>query len=78
MIELPYKGEHISMYIILPSFYHPVGIKYLLEKLTPEMVTELVDPNFMVERPVELTIPKFTIEKTLDGVVPESVHISFK
>lgn len=72
VIELPYKGDHISMFIILPSFYHPLGIKHLLEKLTPEIVTELVEPGFMTERPVELMIPKFTVERTLHEVVPVS------
>jgi serine protease inhibitor len=70
VIELPYKGDDISMYILLPSFYDPNGVKYLLEKMTADMISELVDPNFMVERPVELAIPKFTVEQTLSDLVP--------
>lgn len=75
VIELPYKGDDISMYILLPSFYDPNGVKYLLEKMTADMISELADPNFMVERPVELAIPKFTVEETLSDLVPVSYFV---
>lgn len=70
VIELPYKGEDISMFILLPPFYDPNGIKYLLEKMNADMISELVDPTFMSERPVELAVPKFTVEQTLHNLVP--------
>lgn len=70
MLAIPYKGEDISMYIILPSFYKPDGIRNLLEKLTTDTISELVQP--VIVRPVELAIPKFTVEHTLDDLVSVS------
>lgn len=60
------------MFILLPPFADPNGIEFLLRKLTPEMIAEIVEPNYMVERPVELAVPKFTVEHKLDGLVPVS------
>lgn len=36
------------------------------------MISELLDPAFMSERPVELAVPKFTVEQTLHNLVPVS------
>lgn len=69
-VQLPYKGEDISMFILLPPFVEQNSIEFLLRKLTPEMISEIVEPNYMVERPVELGVPKFTVEHKLDGLVP--------
>lgn len=65
IIQLPYKGEDISMYILLPPFVDPNGVNLLLDKLNVEVLSELVEPNYMSDRPVELAIPKFVVEQEI-------------
>lgn len=58
------------MFILLPPFVDPHGIEFLLEKLNVDVIAELVEPNYMTERPVELGVPKFTVEHKLENLVP--------
>ncbi|KAK9503695.1 hypothetical protein O3M35_010202 [Rhynocoris fuscipes] len=65
VLELPYKGEDVSMYIFLPPI-SPNGVTNILKQLTFENFQEIVSQDLMVQRPVEVGVPKFTIEQQLE------------
>lgn len=67
---MPYKGEDITMFILLPPFVDPHSIEYLFERLNADTIEKLVEPSYMSERPVELEVPKFTVEHKLKNLVP--------
>uniref|UniRef100_A0A2A4J192 Serpin domain-containing protein n=1 Tax=Heliothis virescens TaxID=7102 RepID=A0A2A4J192_HELVI len=64
VIEIPYKGEHCSMVVILP--FSKDGLPVLLRalKIAPEMLNEALDR--MRSSDVILTMPKFKIESEFD------------
>uniref|UniRef100_A0A224XD42 Putative serine proteinase inhibitor n=1 Tax=Panstrongylus lignarius TaxID=156445 RepID=A0A224XD42_9HEMI len=66
ILELPYKGEDVSMYILLPPFASPNGITNILKRLTLDKFQEVASEGFMVPRAVDVSVPKFTIEKELE------------
>lgn len=62
------------MFILLPA--RIANMTELITKgLTPEIISEIVEPNYMVERPIELELPKFKVEQRLDSLVPVSKQI---
>ncbi|CAK1548575.1 unnamed protein product [Leptosia nina] len=64
ILELPYKGNDISMYILLPPYSMKEGLSNIIAKLTPDRLAAVVNEDYM-GREVVVEIPKFTIEKTL-------------
>ncbi|KRT80205.1 hypothetical protein AMK59_8414 [Oryctes borbonicus] len=66
-LELPYKGETISMYILLPPFTKQDGIANTLEKLTPQRFQQVVkNLTESFGKTVNLQLPKFTLENTIE------------
>lgn len=63
IIELPYKGEDISMYILLPPYSMKEGVTNIIANLTPERLSAVVEESYM-GREVIVEIPKFTIERS--------------
>lgn len=63
VLELPYKGDDISMFVLLPPYASPNGITNLLKRLNHQAFHEIVDEDSMIPRSVEVGVPKFTIEK---------------
>ncbi|CAH4030837.1 serine protease inhibitor 88Ea-like [Pieris brassicae] len=64
ILELPYKGNDISMYILLPPYSMKEGVSNIIAKLTPERLAAVVEEGYM-GREVVVEIPKFTIERSL-------------
>ncbi|GFY49869.1 serpin B3 [Trichonephila inaurata madagascariensis] len=66
-VELPYKGENISMLILLPN--QRDGLRDLEESLTPEELSEI--QLQMYETNVMISLPKFKIrfEKELSPAI---------
>ncbi|XP_048005524.1 serine protease inhibitor 88Ea-like [Leguminivora glycinivorella] len=64
ILELPYKGNDISMYILLPPYSMKEGVKNIIANLTPERLAAVVEESYM-GREVIVEIPKFSIEKSL-------------
>jgi len=62
VIALPYKGEKLSMIIILPNEVE--GLKGLEEKLKGYPLGTI--PTKLRERKINLSLPKFTLESTID------------
>lgn len=64
ILELPYKGNDISMYILLPPYSMKEGVTNIIANLTPERLAAVVEEGYM-GREVIVEIPKFTIERSL-------------
>ncbi|XP_045760897.1 serine protease inhibitor 88Ea-like isoform X1 [Maniola jurtina] len=64
ILELPYKGNDISMYILLPPYSMKEGVSNIIKNLTPERLAAVVEEGYM-GREVVVEIPKFTIERGL-------------
>ncbi|CAH2068578.1 unnamed protein product, partial [Iphiclides podalirius] len=64
ILELPYKGNDISMYILLPPYSMKEGVTNIIANLTPERLAAVVEEGYM-GREVVVEIPKFTIERKL-------------
>ncbi|XP_041974127.1 serine protease inhibitor 88Ea-like [Aricia agestis] len=64
ILELPYKGEDISMYIFLPPYTMKDGVSNIIANLTPERLAAVVEESYTT-REVIVEIPKFTVEKGL-------------
>ncbi|KOB77737.1 Uncharacterized protein OBRU01_03503 [Operophtera brumata] len=47
ILELPYKGEDISMYILLPPYSMKEGVTNIIAKLTPERLAAVVEEGYM-------------------------------
>ncbi|XP_052060807.1 leukocyte elastase inhibitor-like [Mytilus californianus] len=61
-VELPYKGDNISMVIILPN--EKEGLPELEKKLSTLTFDNLV--KRLISRPTELVLPKFKIKAKID------------
>ncbi|KAG6928143.1 serpin B4-like, partial [Chelydra serpentina] len=60
VLELPYKGDDLSMYILLPKDY--TGLTQLEKELTYEKLTTWISPDHLKEDEVEVYLPQFKIE----------------
>lgn len=70
ILELPYEGKDISMYIFLPPFTQEGNIETVLKRLTPEAFKAVVNGS-LLPRQVDLALPKFGLEHTIE-LVPVS------
>ncbi|CAB3237223.1 unnamed protein product [Arctia plantaginis] len=64
ILELPYKGNDISMYILLPPYSMKEGVTNIIANLTPERLAAVVEEGYM-GREVVVEIPKFTMERSM-------------
>lgn len=62
LIHLPYKGEELSMVVVLP--FEDNGLAALEGKLTAEVLLKAVEETRKMK--VEVTLPKFKIEQSID------------
>ncbi|XP_076325741.1 serpin B3-like [Tachypleus tridentatus] len=58
MIELPYKGKDISMFVILPDEID--GLSSVENQLNPHKLTEIIGQ--MTETNITILLPKFNLE----------------
>uniref|UniRef100_A0A1B6GB18 Serpin domain-containing protein n=1 Tax=Cuerna arida TaxID=1464854 RepID=A0A1B6GB18_9HEMI len=67
LLELPYEGDDVSMFIILPRQPRASSIPKLLKHLTPKRLQGILhDISQESLRTVDVTIPKFEIEQSLE------------
>lgn len=72
VLELPYKGGDVSMFVVLPPFNKQRGIGLLTKRLNTNILQDIVSSGEWRSRPVEVSIPKFSIEQSMDNLVPVS------
>lgn len=65
--ELPYKGERLSMVVIVPA--EPDGLPALEAKLTADALASWLAAARHVEK-LDVTLPRFKIEQAVDLVPP--------
>lgn len=73
VLELPYKGGDISLFVILPPFNKQRGISMLTKRLNTNVLRDIVASDDWRSRTVEVSLPKFNVEQSMDNLVPVSV-----
>lgn len=76
MLQLPYKGSAVSMFVFLPPYAAPRGVNNILKRLTPENLHEILTEEAMIPREVEVGLPRFSVEQSLE-LVPVSLFSLF-
>lgn len=68
IIELPYKGNELSMVVFLPQNIEDgtTGLEKLEKELTFEKFVEWTNPNMMDEIEVTVGLPQFKLEENYD------------
>lgn len=72
VLELPYKGGDISLFLILPPFNKQRGIGLMTKRLNTKILQDIVSSSEWRSRPVEVSLPKFNFEQSMDNLVPVS------
>ncbi|XP_046284185.1 serpin B4-like [Marmota monax] len=62
ILEIPYKGNHLSMVLLLPN--EADGLQELEDKLTAEKLMEWTSPESMEMTNVNVCLPRFKVEET--------------
>nr|ACC62103.1 SCCA2/SCCA1 fusion protein isoform 1 (predicted) [Rhinolophus ferrumequinum] len=62
ILEIPYKGEDLSMLLLLPNEID--GLQKLEDQLTAEKLIEWTSSQNMSKRKVELRLPRFKVEES--------------
>ncbi|XP_062986360.1 leukocyte elastase inhibitor-like [Elgaria multicarinata webbii] len=63
VLELPYRNNELSLFILLPKDYHPKS----LQRLEDELSDLLLDWSCILKlEETEVVIPKFSLEKSLE------------
>ncbi|KAM7228985.1 hypothetical protein CapIbe_020273 [Capra ibex] len=66
ILEIPYKGEELSMMVLLPNKVD--GLPKLEDQLTAEKLIAWTSPQNMGKRQVHLYLPRFKVEESYDLV----------
>ncbi|KAG7242260.1 hypothetical protein INR49_024029 [Caranx melampygus] len=68
ILEMPYKGDDLSMLIFLPDEIadDTTGLEKLEKELTYEKFVEWTRPDLMGQAEVEVKLPRFKMEETYD------------
>lgn len=64
VVEIPYKGKELSMFILLPMEID--GLKKIEEQLTADKLLEWTSPENMQMTQLHLSLPRFKVEEKYD------------
>ncbi|ROT77999.1 serpin serine protease inhibitor [Penaeus vannamei] len=70
VLELPYKGKAMSMFIFLPSEDGPGGFAKMVSRLGGNNVRAATNGELLNSRLVELQLPKFKLDVKVKGLIP--------
>ncbi|XP_038205957.1 serpin B3-like isoform X3 [Arvicola amphibius] len=68
IVEIPYKGKELSMFILLPNEIN--GLKKLEDNLTTDKLIEWTSPQNMNMIEMYLSLPRFKVEEKYDLPAP--------
>ncbi|XP_035300719.1 serpin B4 isoform X1 [Cricetulus griseus] len=68
IVEIPYKGKELSMFILLPDEID--GLNKLEDKLTADKLIEWASPQNMYKVELYLSLPRFKVEEKYDLTAP--------
>lgn len=72
ILELPYTGEAISMYILLPPFLSgEQGFSAMVERLNGSLLHQAISHTWRTQ--MEVVIPKFRLEQVVEGELIEAL-----
>ena len=63
ILEMPYEGTEISMYIIFPPF---TNYEDTLKRLNAENFKKMVASDRLLSKIVRVSLPKFSMAETID------------
>uniref|UniRef100_A0A3Q2CJB2 Serpin B6 n=1 Tax=Cyprinodon variegatus TaxID=28743 RepID=A0A3Q2CJB2_CYPVA len=68
ILEMPYRGEEMSMIILLPKDItdNTTGLEQLEEHLTYEKLNKWTHPSKMRRRKISVSLPRFKVEENYD------------
>lgn len=66
VLQLPYLGDTISMFVFLPPYSAPKGVNTILSNMTPVKLRDILSGKVMNQKEVEVGLPKFSVEHTLE------------
>lgn len=75
VLELPYKGKAMSMFIFLPSEDGPGGFAKMVSRLGGNNVRAATNGELLNSRLVELQLPKFKLDVKVKGLIPVGILI---
>nr|CAD7610797.1 unnamed protein product [Timema genevievae] len=75
VLELPYKGKDVSMFLFLPPFVKNNAVDSLIKQLDHESLAEIIAEDGLFARQVEIMVPKFSIEQELDLTPTEELDL---
>lgn len=68
VLELPYKGGDISMFVILPHFNKEHVISQLSKSLSTNTIQNIVSSSEWRLHLVEVSLPKFNDTRRIDNI----------
>jgi len=82
-VEIPYKGDHVSMYIVLPEYDQGSSKPYKaqLDQLLKSGkldLTEATEGTNRMHNLESLTIPKFTLRSHIEQLIPQLKGVGIK
>lgn len=76
VLELPYTGERVSMFLFLPVQEGPQGFANMVSKLSGNNLRAATHKKNLRKQDVDLKLPKFRMElKLADEMIPVSAAL---
>ncbi|XP_063224204.1 serine protease inhibitor 88Ea-like [Bacillus rossius redtenbacheri] len=66
ILELPYKGKDVSMFVFLPPFMKSDAVDSLIQRLDADALAEVVSEDGLQAQEMEVALPRFSAEQELE------------
>lgn len=66
VLELPYSGDAISMFIFLPAANGPAGFVNMVNNLNGDTLQDAINPGNMIFSDVDVQLPKFKFQMKIE------------
>ncbi|ROT78002.1 serine proteinase inhibitor 7 [Penaeus vannamei] len=79
VLELPYTGERVSMFLFLPDQEGPQGFANMVSRLSGNNLREAIHQENLRKKKVDLKLPKFRMElKLSDEMLPALMDMGIR